>query len=238
MAKSDSNAPWTIQGFMAAAAAVLWEVHQSRKLRSQANDVMGMFGIKVPDELPSDGQAPEFEFPGATEDPDTHVAPGVKLTDLSPDALARRDAKRLTNLRREVYNHLVSLTNEDPYGYGPDYGTCGVYKCRNHPPAGPSADAAQITRHFGTLGFPQPVTSTTISAILRQGPDELYVTDVKVPGTVTEDDARAKLLPAAYHSAEHNAAVMAFGEDSHSEDLIKSIAVRTRTVWPDSSEIK
>jgi len=234
---SEKKTAWTYESFLTALAKVLWEIHQSRKLRSQANDVLSMFGISVPDGTATDGSVPAFALANATEDPDTRISASVKLADLSDAAKARREASRIRDLRRMAYGHLVGMTKEDPYGYGPEYGTCGRRNCPNHPPAGSNAKPSEITRHFAALDFPMPTTSTEVAGYVRQGDDEVYI-HANVDGEVTEEQAKANLLPFASHSPQHALTVAAFGEGSHQEELVHSIRANTRTVWADSSDIK
>lgn len=224
------DSKWTYEGFLAAAAKALWEIHQAKRLQSRTSEVLSGFGIEVP-EGATDGTAPTFVFPGAVEPEDTYIGSGTKLSDLSPEARARREAKRVTNLRQMVYSHMREMTS-----YSRDYYGCARGEnCPNH--GGRGYKVEEVVRHFDALGFPKPTETTSVDAIIRTGDTDKYIV-AQVPGRLSEDDAKAKLLPLASHSTTHLDTVAAFGEGTHSEDLILSLRVYTRTEWPDIEQVK
>lgn len=228
------NKTWTYAEFIAAAAKALWTIQQSRKLKSRAQSVLGSLGVNVPDDIPQDTM-PEFEFSNVTEPGDTYIGGGMTLADLSEAAKAKRETQRVKSLRQNTFDLMRSLAATD-YGYGPGYGECGRRDCPNHPPAS-DADMSTVTRHFAALDFPLPTQTTVIRAEVRNGDDTEYI-NTTVPGSLTEDEVRAKLAPHAKHSNAHNITVAAFGEAASDEKLVSGLRVSVRTVWANDPDGK
>jgi hypothetical protein len=198
--------------FAQALAEVIWEIHQANRLRDYTEQNLAHFGISPPETAPDPGQAPKFTI--TPPDEDEYLGGGIHRRDLSEAAKAERDADDLRDKRMSAYRWLRGKVREDEH-YGYDSG----FKL------------SEVTRQLAKLGFPQPQTETQVTGYIRQGDDQFHVS-VTVPGTMTEDEARAKLASIGSHSARHLAIVEAFGEGSHSEALTESVSVRTSSVWP------
>lgn len=196
--------------FLQALARALWDIHQANHVRRSVGDQLANFGITCPD---TDGKtAPEAFDINSPED--TYIGSGVYVSDLSPEKQAAHRAKELLNLRRSAYTWLRDQVE--------DYGRY---------------NAGEVVRHFGKLEFPMPKQVSTVSAEVRQGDTAEYVC-ATVDGEMTREQVIEKLTPFASNSPAHLLTVAAFGDGSHSEDLVQHISIRTRTEWPSTDEIK
>lgn len=226
MAKNDA---WTYEGMLAATAKALWDIHQAKRLRGRVSEVLGLFGVTVPDDA-TGSAAPQFTYPNATEPEDTYVGSGLKLADLTPEARAKREAKRITGLRQNVYAHLRDMAERgqrSPCGNGPN--------CLNHPPTG--ANPAEVLRHFDALGFPQPVTHTDIEGYITNGDEGDTYIAVRLPGSITKEDAKARMESVGVHTKRHDLIVAAFGESAHTEPLATSVSVHESYQWANVEDI-
>lgn len=206
--QNDANADVRTNGeaFMAALANALWDIHKSRRISRSIGAVLARFGIEVPEDTATNAEAPEFKLPSMVPADDEYIGHGVDFKDLSDEAKAKKIAEKVKAHRQDAYEYLRSQCE--------DYGRYNV---------------AEVTRHFGKLGFPMPDTQTTISAEVRQGETWKLVTTT-VPGTVTEDEARQALEPLASHSEAHNMAQQAFPQGDHTESLLR-VYLNTESVW-------
>lgn len=195
--------------FLTALATALWEIHKARRIARSVGVVLAHFGIEVPEDTATNADAPTFKLPatGPSDDETVGSYSGVQFRDLNEDAKAKRRAQYVKDLRRQAYDFLR--------GQVEDIGRYNV---------------AEVTRHFGKLGFPMPDTQTNISGMIRQG-DHWEAISATVPGTVTEDEAKDAMRPLASHSPGHILSEQAFPARTDTESLLREVYVYTQSVW-------
>lgn len=209
---TETRATWYVK-----LAKALHEITRAANSRRSNESALRQFGITMTDpstDPNADANAPQFVVPA--ESPDTYIGGGITLADLSPEAVAKREAKLLRELKQEAYVWLQEQVN---YGYMPE-------------------DA--VIRQLGTLGLPAPVKYTVASVEFYDPTVHKVVTkSLRIPGKhVTADEIKATLAPHVGMPAGNAAMVAAFPEQADQFSNGLSVYADRGTTWPESSTIK
>lgn len=209
---TETRATWYVM-----LAKALHEITRAANSRRSNEAALRQFGIKMTDpsgDPNADANAPQFVVPA--ESPDTYIGGGIYLKDLSSEAVAKREAKLLRELKQEAYVWLQEQVN---YGYMPQ-------------------DA--VVRQLGTLGLPAPVKYTQATVEFYDPTTNKVVTKhIHIPGKhVTADEIKSALAPHVGMPAGNAAMLAAFPEQADQFGNGLSVYADHGTQWPESSTIK